>query len=123
MKIVLPFPPSELFPNKANGKHWSSTRKIKDTYRDQAFYLAREQQQRPHPHGAVTVNVSDLTSPLKLTFVQPDGRHRDADNMLAASKHALDGVAKALGMNDKDFRPITIDWTREKGAGALIVEI
>ena len=119
MRVVLPFPPSELFPNKANGKHWSSTRAIKDGYRDTAFYLTKKESPYPYVSGAIRA----IEFPMKLTFVQPDGRHRDADNMLAAAKHALDGVAKALGVDDKLFRPITIDWTREKGAGALIVEL
>ena len=120
MRVVLPFPPSDLFPNKANGKHWSSTRAIKDGYRDTAFYLTKQTGQFPLP---VVIQNEEVSFPMSLTFVQPDGRHRDADNMLAAAKHALDGVAKALGLDDKLFRPITIDWTREKGAGALIVEL
>lgn len=119
MRIVLPFPPADLFPNRANGKHWSSTRAKKDAYRDEAFYLTKKSGIMPSP---LFRQNEETMFPMKLTFVQPDNRQRDADNMLAAAKHALDGMAKAFGMDDKLFRPITIDWTREKGAGALIVE-
>ena len=45
---------------------------------------------------------------IRLTFVQDDKRHRDLDNLLAASKSLLDGVAHALGIDDKNFEPITI---------------
>jgi crossover junction endodeoxyribonuclease RusA len=38
----------------------------------------------------------------------PDKRHRDADNCLAAAKAGLDGMADALGVNDRHFQPITI---------------
>lgn len=115
MKVVLPFPPAELFPNRAAGKHWSSTRRVKDSFRDQAFYLTKQSSK----------NWLKLTGEvgLHVTFVQPDMRHRDVDNMLAASKHAIDGFAKALEMDDKQFRPLKVDWTRQKGAGALILEL
>jgi crossover junction endodeoxyribonuclease RusA len=120
VRIVLPFPPSDLFPNKANGKHWSSTRAIKDGYRDTAFYLTKQAGQLS---AFFVLDGRDESVPMKITFVQPDNRHRDVDNMLAAAKHALDGVAKALGLDDRVFRPIVVNWTREKGAGALIVEL
>lgn len=115
MRIVLPFPPSELFPNKANGKHWSSTRAIKDKYRDDSFYLTK---QAGTPEIPETYNI-----PIRLLFVQPDRRGRDMDNMLAASKHALDGVAKALGVDDRRFKPMTLDWMQETGSGSLIVVV
>lgn len=116
MKVELPFPPAELFPNRSSGKHWTSTRAAKDAYRDQAFYLTKQ------AIKAWTPLLCDVA--LSVTFVQPDMRRRDVDNMLAASKHAIDGFAKALGMDDRQFKPITVDWTRKKGAsGALILEI
>ena len=121
MVITLPFPPAELFPNRANGKHWSSTRAKKDAYRDEAFYIAKAAKFSDVWLAAAQRETDGIA--LKVTFVQPDNRHRDMDNMLAAAKHALDGFAKAIGVDDKRFRPITIDWTREKGAGSLIVEI
>ena len=38
-----------------------------------------------------------------LTFVPPDRRLRDADNCIAAAKAGLDGLADALGVNDRRF--------------------
>jgi len=62
------------------------------------------------------------TVPLKITFVQPDKRKRDLDNLLAASKSALDSVAQAIGIDDKQFDPITI--SRGYGeVGKMILEI
>jgi hypothetical protein len=53
----------------------------------------------------------------------PDKRMRDADNCLAAAKAALDGLADALQVNDRNFQPIVV--YRELGAkpGKLIVEL
>lgn len=114
--VRLPFPPAELFPNRASGKHWGTTRAAKDSYRDEAFYLTKQAAKAWTPLNAEVA--------LSVTFIQPDNRHRDADNMLAASKHAIDGFAKALGMDDKQFRPLKVDWTRKKGtSGALVLEI
>ena len=61
---------------------------------------------------------------LKVTFVAPDNRSRDLDNLLACIKPQLDGVASALGIDDKLFRPIVLDDAVDvKREGFLIVEI
>ena len=60
---------------------------------------------------------------LKVTFVQPDRRHRDRDNLLAASKAALDGVAAALKVDDSRFEPVTVSRVFGTKPGALIVEV
>ena len=39
-----------------------------------------------------------------IDFYPPDRRHRDDDNMISAFKAGRDGVADALGINDKRFR-------------------
>ncbi|SOE49110.1 hypothetical protein ODI_R1848 [Orrella dioscoreae] len=44
-----------------------------------------------------------------LTFVAPDRRRRDIDNLLACMKSQMDGIAIALGVDDSQFRPITLD--------------
>ncbi len=44
----------------------------------------------------------DLTH-LDITFHPPDKRRRDLDNMLASIKYGLDGVAKALGVDDYEW--------------------
>ena len=46
--------------------------------------------------------------PLTITFHQPDRRARDRDNLLAAMKPTLDGLADALGVNDSQFEPVTL---------------
>lgn len=39
-----------------------------------------------------------------MVFVPPTRHHRDEDNLIATMKSGLDGLADALGVNDKRFR-------------------
>jgi crossover junction endodeoxyribonuclease RusA len=57
---------------------------------------------------------------LKITFYPPDRRPRDLDNCLAAIKSGLDGIADAWGINDRLFRPLTIDFGESVGATITI---
>lgn len=99
MQIKLPYPNKDLMPNRKNGKHWGATIAAKNDAFAEAFYLTKEVTKGVKLEGKVAIT---------LTFVQDDKRHRDLDNLLAASKSLLDGVAHALGIDDKNFEPITI---------------
>jgi len=113
--IRLPFPAAELFPNRKNGKHWGATNGIKTQQHDEGYWSTKAAGAFDAPDGYI---------PLSLLFLMPDKRHRDCDNMLAASKAILDGVASALGVDDKRFKPILIDWCHGPyKAGALIAAV
>jgi crossover junction endodeoxyribonuclease RusA len=114
MIIKLPFPAKELFPNKKNGKHWGATVAIKNNQKKHGYYVTR---------AAGTFEDKGGNIPLSLLYLTPDKRHRDCDNMLAASKALLDGVAAALGVDDKRFKPILIDWVLGPKEGGLIVAV
>jgi len=117
LHIKLPWIDSRLMPNRKNGTAWQSSH---------AANIRAKQDGRWATLQALGRN--ELTKadryPLSITFVAPDGRHRDLDNMLAACKAALDGVAEALGIDDRCFRPVTIDVARDsKKQGFVLVEI
>jgi crossover junction endodeoxyribonuclease RusA len=120
MKIVLSWPDAKLNPNQSKGRHWGGTTALRKKAKNDAFWLTR---------GAMLQWILECKQPLQgpqaltITFVQPDKRARDRDNLLAALKPSLDGVADALGINDSQFDPITI--RREYGAkpGSVIVEV
>lgn len=117
LTITLPWVDSRLLPNRKNGKHWGTT---------QAAKVRARQDGHMATLSALSRNkiLLSKTVPLKLTFAMPDNRHRDLDNLLASQKHALDGIAQALGVDDKCFRPITIDVARDsKKQGFVIVEV
>ena len=117
MKVELDFPASELFPNRAKGQHWAATYKHKAVAREAAMLLTTQAKNKAKWQW----NNNPLE--VHLTFEMPDKRHRDIDNCLAASKSALDGVADALGVNDKFFNPICIFRKQGEKPGKLIVEV
>ena len=115
MIIRLPFPAPELFPNRASGRHWGGRNYIKAKQKLDAFCATK---------SAGVFDDKGGNIPLSLLFMTPDKRKRDADNMLAASKALLDGVAQALGVDDTRFKPILVDWVEgEKRVGALVVAV
>jgi len=95
--LFLPWPPRELSPNAR--VHRLAKAKIAKRYRAECYLLAK----------ATGIKLSQK-SHITVIFFPPDLRRRDLDNCLASIKSGLDGVADAWGINDRDFRPITIDF-------------
>lgn len=94
--IVLPFPPKELFPNFKRRHHWSKYRPKEKKAREDGYWAA---------HKARPALPDDRSIiPLRITFYPPDRRARDDDGMIGAIKNYRDGVADALGVDDKVFR-------------------
>ena len=92
--IELPWPPSELSPNKR--LHWAALSKHKHRYREACCAATPR---LPVPDGPLSVS---------LTFFRPDRRSYDRDNLLARMKSGLDGMCDSLGIDDKRFSVITI---------------
>lgn len=114
--ITLPWPPSILSPN--NRSHWARKLAPKQTYRMSCYmltkgYLATSRHWRPSP---------DCPLPVKITFHPPDRRHRDDDNMISSFKSGRDGLADALGINDRMLRP-EYHFSEPVKGGAVIVEV
>lgn len=102
MRIVLPWPDRRLSPNARI--HWRAKAPVTAKARKDAVYLtydampmgAREVRQHFAGEGPISYQV---------TFYPPDKRHRDDDSMIAMLKAARDGIADALGVNDRRFKP------------------
>ena len=116
MIITLPYPPKELMPNRKNGKNWKSTHQIKKDSCNTAYFLTKTIKD-------IHLVKFDGLIALTITFAQIGKRNRDLDGLLSASKNMLDGVAKALGIDDSQFEPITIKRAYIKGESATIIEI
>lgn len=115
--LEFPWPSSELSPN-ARG-HWSRLARAKKAYRTRCRALA----------GAGAPLLSEALQRLPesldvaLVFVPPDRRARDLDNLLAAMKSGLDGLADALGVDDSKWRiQIQMADGTVKG-GAVLVSV
>ena len=92
MKITLPYPPSVLNPNKSSREHWGTISKKKKQYRKDCFNEAKVQ-------GVKRIKTERLYVHLAfypLSRIQPDD-----DNAGSSFKAGRDGLADALGIDDK----------------------
>lgn len=118
MIITLPWPPAGLAPNRRNGKHWSSTHAAKLKAGHDAAILTTHAM-RAEGYTAPTEGPIALS----LTFCPPDARRRDLDGCLSSNKASLDAVAKALGVDDVRFEPITLRRGPKVSGGVVVVEV
>ena len=123
--VELPWPPKKCNPN-ARG-HWAPRAKAKSDYRKACWALVR---------SAINRNGWDLQAlqahaeqggkgsvALFVDFFPPDRRHRDDDNCAAAFKAGRDGLADALGIDDRAFRMHPFLEERPSSGGIVRVKI
>jgi crossover junction endodeoxyribonuclease RusA len=96
-EFFIPWPSRDLSPNSR--KHHMVVARAKKAARMQTFALAR----------SACVNELDWPKEGRLvvwiTGYASDRRRRDADNLLASMKGHLDGLADAMGVDDRRFTP------------------
>lgn len=113
--ISLPWPPTELRPNFKRSNHWSKYQPIVNRYRYACKVLGMEQ--RLHlmdwPEGEIN---------LTYTFHAPKGCRWDRDAREAAFKAGQDGIADAMGVDDRHFRAENIHGEPVKN-GAVVVTV
>jgi crossover junction endodeoxyribonuclease RusA len=109
--IVLPFPHKALWPN--GRAHWAIKAREAKKLRQEAAWATR----------AASLRIGDSPIPLHIT-VHPKrtGPAPDRDNIIAAAKHALDGIADALGINDRHFAAPTVTISNQR-TGQFIIEV
>lgn len=110
--ITLPFPPSILSGHANGNGRW---KKIAETKRQRV--IAGEAVKSAS--GSVIDHGGDVK--LHLHFVPPD-RRGDRLNYVNRMKGAVDGIADALGINDRRFLP-SISYGEPKKPGRVIVTI
>lgn len=111
VRLTLPWPDSILNPN--NRSHWRAKLEAKRSARESAYCLA---------YNLHTALDGQKKYQVELIFCPPDKRPRDLDNMLSSQKHALDGMCKALKINDRMIRPV-LDWGPVVRGGRVEVRI
>lgn len=97
-EIELPWPSSALSPNAR--VHWRARSVAAKKARNEAFLLAKSV-------GLVAPQVppgSRIT--LELDLFPPDARKRDDDNVISAFKASRDGLAQAMGLDDRLFKTV-----------------
>lgn len=96
--LSLPWPDPILNPNQH--VHWAKKNKARMTAKKAGYYLALEKGVKLNPIKKYQVN---------MVFCPPDERTRDLDNLSASMKAALDGMCRAMGIDDRIIRPVP-DW-------------
>lgn len=108
--ITLSWPSRDLSPN--GRVHYMRLHRAKKTAKMAAFVLTKAAYLSAPDDGLIYIHITAYPK----TKTQPD-----ADNFLASVKGHLDGIAQAMNVDDKRFRP-TIEIS-EKTGGYFTVEI
>jgi crossover junction endodeoxyribonuclease RusA len=101
MLITLPWPDKGLSPNAR--LHWAPKAKLKAAARADAHILTRARMVASLTATAAIISPDKI--PMTITFYPPDKRLRDDDNMVGSFKSYRDGIADALGVDDRRFKP------------------
>lgn len=117
--VVLAWPDACLSPNAR--RHWRRIADAKADYRTKAYYAALQ---------ALGPNVWRLGAMRKInrvtvtyTFHPPGKRRMDDDNAISCMKSARDGLAQALGVDDKLFTTGPVDWGEPVPRGSVVVTV
>lgn len=108
--IELPFPPSTL--SGHHNAHWRKLQPIKKLHRTYAW----TETVRAKPSVPATGDI-----PISVTFYPPDNRG-DRTNYPNRMKPIFDGIADALGINDRRFLPSYHFGPNEK-PGRVVIAI
>lgn len=92
-RLELPWPDKALSPNAR--VHWAQKAKAAKQYRNWAYLACR--------NAGIKADKAQGKIHLFIDFYPPDKRPRDDDNLIASFKSARDGIADALGVDDKHF--------------------
>jgi crossover junction endodeoxyribonuclease RusA len=116
IELTLPWPAKELSPNAR--VHWTRVAKAKKAYLTACYNLALEERQ-------FVWRLPDGPLKLELEFSKPSRRKMDQDNLIARMKSGIDGVCKALRIDDSRFKTIVAsfepEWAQPKGLVHLII--
>lgn len=117
-ELILPWPHKDLSPN--GRVHWSAKARAAANARSLAATMARYRAQHS---GWPGIELPAGKLHLHVTFHPPTKRLPDDDNMLARFKPYRDGIADALGIDDKRFisHPLVSEEVRK--GGQVVVRI
>ena len=117
IEVVLGWPPTDLSPNRR--LHWAVVAKAKKQYRKDCYSVSREQLKK---YKKETENIPERLV-LEMTFIPPDKRSYDRDNLVARMKSGIDGLADALKINDKRFNTVISTMDQDYLGGFVRIRI
>lgn len=107
---IYPWPDKVLSPNAR--VHWSKKAKAAKALRKMAHLITLEAKLSVDWDGDIHLWVD---------YYPPDRRARDQDNCISSAKAIFDGIADALGVNDKRFR--LHPWMMKETGGKVAIRI
>jgi Holliday junction resolvase RusA-like endonuclease len=116
VRVELGWPPRNIAVNRSKGRAWQySYRERKDYYKE-GYFATLE---------VLGGNKFAKASAYRLIAYMhpPDHRRRDLDNITAALKHALDGVCRALEIDDSEIVEACIYKSSPKPGGRIVAFI
>lgn len=112
MRLDLPYPHKALWPN--GRPHWAA--KARETKKHRAWAWGAAKADNGFEVGAGPIPVTITCHP------KAKGPAPDRDNVSAAAKAYLDGIAEAIGVNDRQFAAPVVKISDARNA-RFIVEI
>lgn len=97
MKIILPWPPAKLWPNRSLKSHWAANSTAHRKYKEQVWGALLEQRVCHMP--------TDGNLRVVFTFIRKDRVRYDLDNARAAIKCGTDAIAQKIGVDDYYWTP------------------
>lgn len=107
--LELPWPSPDLSPNAR--LHYHAKAKAVSKAREQAGWIAK----------TVNPEFPEGNIPVSITFYPVTKRHYDLDGLLTRCKAFLDGVCDAWQINDRRFRPITLNMGDPVSGGKVVI--
>lgn len=111
--ITLPYPHKILWPNGARRNRYAIAREVKKHRHWAATATRAAKWIAPEGTPQVTITVHP----------KPTGPHPDKDNVSSSAKSYLDGIADALGVNDRTFETPRVVFGERCPGGAFVLSI
>lgn len=110
--LILPWPSRDLHPNAR--VHWARRAKATKAARQLAWAEALK---------AKWVAPDSARIYLQIYFYPPDKRQRDLDGLLSSIKATIDGIADAIGVDDRLFVPLLHAMEQPRHGGQVHIRI
>lgn len=113
LTLAFPWPPAALSPNSRG--RWDRIKAV-TAYRHECKVLALDVRNLHRREGSVVTLVPPVRA--VVTFIVPDRRKRDADNLIARFKPGFDALVDAGLLEGDDLRVFSWTWATEQGSKA-----
>ena len=113
MRIDLPFPDRCLWPNGGAKTHYRKLARLKKSHKEWAWKGAKAARPPTLGDGPIRVRL--------IVHAKPKGPLPDRDNCIAAMKAYQDGIAEAIGIDDKHFQEPSVSFAEPRNGRFVIV--